>query len=118
MKARVGTIMRLASVLFLMIPRMVAGEETNQNDASKFKVFRHRSLNIDVKFVDKTKGDFGIDYELTLERDLSDTAKEHVLFANIKSEGFVMVSGSENKLNSIVNEANLQVHPLWEITKR
>lgn len=83
---------------------------------SSFNLFDSQYLKVDLKFIDQAKGDFGIDYRLNLENRLSRRKDAHrsVQF-NLKSDGFITVTGEENELNSIITEMNLELFPLWRI---
>lgn len=70
---------------------------------------KSESLNIDFKYIDPEKGQFGIDYDLVLS-----TKKEndHSSSFNLKSRGFLTVSNaSSNSLNSIKNTLSFTIEP-------
>jgi hypothetical protein len=81
--------------------------------AANYTLFDGHYLDVDLKFPSEEKGDFGIDYQFNLEKHLLSNADKKVNL-NIKSDGFVMANGSENSLNSIITEANLELLPLFK----
>lgn len=101
----------------LLLPVNIIFAEESVDNAKKFSLFNGQYLNVDLKFVDQTKGDFGIDYKLNLEKKMTPIKKTNGnLNLNLKSDGFVMVNSKENKLNSIINDINIELLPLYKIS--
>lgn len=86
-------------------------------------LFSSRDLNVDFKFIDPEKGYFGIDYKLNLKREFRTQAvKDSNYFKpnislNLNSTGFVTVRGESNSQNSIINELNFELSPIFKQKK-
>lgn len=117
MKKTVLCILFECLLLCLILPfNSIVFAEDSVDNARKFRLFDGQYLKVDLKFADQNKGDFGIDYKLNLEKKMTPIKKNGgYLNLNMKSDGFVMVDGKENKLNSIINEINIELLPLYKI---
>lgn len=76
---------------------------------STWHLFENRLINVDLKFIDPEKGNFGIDYGFNLSKNIgkSDDNPTKRIDLNLKSKGFVTVTGRNTAQNSIVNELGL-----------
>lgn len=108
-----NTVLCIFIMACLLLPVNIIFAEESVDNAKNFSLFNGQYLTVDLKFVDQTKGDFGIDYKLNLEKKM--TLIDN-LNLNLKSDGFVMVNSKENKLNSIINDINIELLPLYKIS--
>jgi len=91
----------------------IRADNTNTDTASQesIRLIDGKALTVDLKAISQDKGDFGVDYKLHLDRRIPFGADEpNTFFAgatvNLKSDGFITVTGHENQLNSIISELN------------
>jgi len=111
-----NTALWIVIMAFLLLSVNIVFSEESVDNAKNFSLFNGQYLKVDLKFVDQNKGDFGIDYKLNLEKNITPIKKTNSnLNLNLKSDGFVMVKSEENKLNSIINEINIELLPIYKI---
>lgn len=86
-----------------------------------FRFFNRGDNFIDLKFVDPTKGSFGIDYKLSLIRELGTLGKD-IEWKNLRfglsSNGFVTVANDKNPNNSIINQLDFDAFPLFRTKQK
>jgi hypothetical protein len=118
---------QLSTIFLIILINSSALAQTGSalvDSANSFHLFQTRDLKMDLKFIDPDKGSFGIDYELNLKRSLNTLSqKDSTLFEpninlNLLSKGFLTVKGDANQFNSIVNELNFEVSPIFKQKKK
>lgn len=112
---------KIISLFFISICYLAANGQDKDNSlldkTTGFSLFKSKDISMDFKFIDPSKGTFGIDYKLNLERKLltisQDTFFNKNLNFNINSKGFVTVAGDKNQNNSIISEVKFEGFPLY-----
>lgn len=102
----------------LFIADTAHSQDSLLNKSSSFNLFTSKDLVADFKFIDPTKGSFGIDYKLSLERKLfslnpNTTKILKNVNLNLNSKGFITVAGDKNPINSIISEVKFEAFPLF-----
>lgn len=111
----------LITLVLLQIFPLLKAQDNEEIDSSKtplinIPIVKSENLNIDLKYIDPEKGQFGIDYDLVLS-----TKKEnnHSSSFNFKSRGFITVSNTNsNSLNTIKNILNYTIEPRFSESQK
>lgn len=92
-------------------------DSTLLDKTTNFSFFKSKDFSMDFKFIDPSKGSFGIDYKVNLERKLltlrQDTFLNRNLNLNLNSKGFITVAGDKNPNNSLISELKFEGFPLF-----
>lgn len=107
-------IMKKTILIFILISFKIIAQTNDSIKTNSLPLFHNKNIFIDFKAIDPEKGYFGIDYKLSLERNLLniDSIKQSKLKIGINSQGFITVAGDKNKNNSIINEVKVEAFPL------
>jgi len=117
MNSRTLAVSLALAVVGLALPSRAA---TNDAEPPKFRLIDNALGHIDLKLLGRDKGDFGIDYSLRLDKKLmrlgpepDASEPERALKLNLRSDGFITATASENEQNSIISQYSLTGDPLW-----
>jgi hypothetical protein len=116
-------IVYLCCIAYVLPNLMLAQAKKNKKTLDGFHLFSYKNINIDFKFIDPDKGNFGIDYALKLTDTIKtknirndSNARPNVKY-NFVSNGFITVKGDANQFNSIINEFNVELSPFFKQKK-
>ena len=97
-------------------------KEKGKEDARGEKIFGlldTEHVQIDLRAIEASKGEFGIEYKFHFEKNLKPDTEgasaplERTWKASLKGEGFLVTDPAKNQLDSITTEAALKFDPLW-----